>query len=331
MAVVSVIGPDVRLVGAVVVGLRGSRHRVVTGAGPSDADGVIAVVGTSQQDAVSAGQGDDAQVVRAVRDAMGLCVLHVSEDALSGDLAEVAAEPGVVVSRWSAPDGPDAPASLETLARLVEPLWVDVRRWTADARRADADRADRVRIAVRLAAERLATELLADPVAGRSGRTDMTEMDRIFRARLTVAVLEQGVEMPSLGPGVGEDAAGADRAVPVSASNRASGKIDGVTALTGVAALGAGAAVGAAVTRTIGAPLLGVVAGVPVALVTFLLRWRTHRSARRTQDAAAAAALLRRHWAATVTDVVSRLSVPTIADTLADFNTRPATGQAVTA
>ncbi len=318
MAVVSVIGPDARLVRTVVEGLRGSRHRVVTGAGPDQADGVIAVVGAPVGDSASGAGGaggtgdsaDDAAVVRAVRDTMGLCVLHVSEDAMADAVAEVAAEPGVVVCRWTASDGPAAPAALETLGRVVESLWVDMRRWTADARRADADRADRVRIAVRLAAERLASELLAEPVADAAG------LDRRFRARLTVSVLEQGVEMPHLGPAVGET-------VGASGDSGASGrfaKADGLTALAGVAALGAGAVVGATVTRTVGAPVIGVIVGVPVAVATFLVRWWTQRSARRTQDAATRAATLRRHWAATVTDVVSRLEVPAVAEGLTDVS-----------
>lgn len=345
MAVVSVIGPDGRLVENVVDGLRPTRHRVVAGAGPAQADGVVAVVdtgtvgagGTDGADYAEGADGAndatdavDAGVVRAVRDAMGVCVLYINGDAVSDatiaatDIAEVAAEPGVIVCGWSGEDGPAAAASLAALRDTVDGLWVDLARWSADARRADADRLDRVRIAVRLAAERLANELLVDaangPHRGLSRPDDADELDQQFRSRLAVAVLEQGVEMPNLGMSGRDIGSGGRR------ESGDTGAVDtpqhqattAATAVTAATALGAGAAAAAAVTRLTGSVVLAAVVALPVSAATFLARWWSQRSNRRTQAASRQAADLRRHWAATVTDVVSRIQIPPVADSLAE-------------
>ncbi|MGO1950297.1 MAG: hypothetical protein ACTH1D_11735 [Mycobacteriaceae bacterium] len=299
MAVVSVVGPDAAVVEQVASGLRGGGqggpHRFVAGAGPGEADGVVAVVAGD-------GGGEDAGVVRAVRDAMGVCVLYTGG-------SPVIDEPGVVVCRWSGTVG----SGIDALRDTLQGMWVDVGRWTSDARRADADRLDRVRIAVRLAAERIATELLGgSPGSGvEVGPGDAAVLDAGFRARISVAVLEQGVEMPHLPVA---DVSAIDPAGQSPAPSPAGGRQAG--AVTAMASVGAGLAVTAAVARMAGSPVLGAAVGVPVAAGTFAARWWTQRSARRTQDASRRAAALRRHWAATVTEVVARLDVPAVADTL---------------
>lgn len=315
MAVVSVIGPDGRLVENVVDGLRPTRNRVVAGAGPAQADGVVAVVDTGTVGAGGADRADyaegadgandaadavDAGVVRAVRDAMGVCVLYINGDAVSDatvaatDIAEVAAEPGVIVCRWSREDGPAVAASLAALRDTVDGLWVDLARWSADARRADADRLDRVRIAVRLAAERLANELLVDapngPRRGLSRPDDADELDQQFRSRLAVAVLEQGVEMPNLGMSGRDIGSGGRREsgdagavdAPQHQATTATTATTAATAVTAATALGAGAAAAAAVTRLTGSVVLAAVVALPVSAATFLARWWSQRSNRRT-------------------------------------------------
>jgi hypothetical protein len=301
VTVISVIGPDARAVEQVTAGVgtatarRG--RRFAAGAGPGEADGVVAVVTSSTVTA------EDREVVRAVRDAMGVVVVYGPD----GDTFP--AEAGVVHCVWG-DDGYAGQRSLAGLAEVVDGMWVDRERWVADARRADADRLDRVRIAVRLAAERIATELLdtgTGGTAGTAGTAGAEELDRMFRAQLTVAVLEQGVEMPNLAPAerTGEEE---DTSAP-----------SGGTAphlVTAAAALGAGGAAAAGVVRLTDSPVAAVAAGVLVMTATAVARWWTGRAARREQAAARRAASLRRRWAATVTDVVARIVVPPVAERL---------------
>ncbi|MEJ6549767.1 hypothetical protein PQI66_09455 [Corynebacterium sp. USCH3] len=300
MTVISVIGPDARAVEQVTAGVRAAAgrrgpqgHRFVAGAGPGEADGVIAVV-TSPQAAVG-----DMEVIRAVRDAMGVAVVYTPEE--HADLAD---EPGVVHCRWGA-DGHTGQQSLAQLADTVGGMWVDRHRWEADARRADADRLDRVRIAVRLAADRIATDILERPCGGGA--------DRLFRARLSVAVLEQGVEMPHLAPVEHGD----DETPPTGETARATLPVpSAATAVTVAAAVGTGVATAAGVLRMTDSLLFGFLAGLAVMTATAAARWWSGRTARREREQADLAASLRRRWAATVTDVVARLVVPPVAGRL---------------
>ncbi|WP_255372593.1 hypothetical protein [Corynebacterium sp. CNJ-954] len=306
MTVISVIGPDARAVEQVTAGVRTAvghpghpGRRFIAGAGPGEADGVVAVVTSPVVTA------DDMEVVRAVRDAMGVVVVY------TGDGTDLADEAGVVHCAWGG-DGHAGPSSLAGLVDVIDGMWVDLDRWEADARRADADRLDRVRIAVRLAADRIATDLLDEDRAGVTGTVGADgaggadEMDRVFRARLSVAVLQQGVEMPHLAPvGVGD----AEEAPAVPRSPRETVS----RAVTGVAAVGAGLAASAAALRVTDSVAIGVTVGLVVMMATATVRWWTGRVARREQDRARLTATLRRRWAATVTDVIARIDVPTVA------------------
>lgn len=309
MTVISVIGPDARAVEQVTAGVRTAAgrpgRRFTAGAGPGEADGVVAVVTSAVVTA------DDMEVVRAVRDTMGVVVVYTQ------DGVDVADEAGVVHCTWGA-DGHAGRRSLVGLADVIDGMWVDMDRWEADARRADADRLDRVRIAVRLAADRIATELLDQDAPGIGGAGEVgevgeaDELDRLFRARLSVAVLEQGVEMPHLAPVGSRDVEEASTVPVADTQPRAT-----VSRLvTGAAAVGAGLAAVAGVLRVTDSVLVAALAGVVVMAMTATVRWWVGRVARREQAAARLTATLRRRWAATVTDVVARIAVPTVAGRL---------------
>ncbi|MGP5931536.1 hypothetical protein [Corynebacterium glyciniphilum] len=309
MTVISVIGPDARAVEQVTAGVRTAAgrpgRRFTAGAGPGEADGVVAVVTSAVVTA------DDMEVVRAVRDAMGVVVVYTQ------DGVDVADEAGVVHCTWGA-DGHAGRRSLVGLADVIDGMWVDMGRWEPDARRADADRLDRVRIAVRLAADRIATELLDQDAPGIGGAGEVgeageaDELDRLFRARLSVAVLEQGVEMPHLAPVGSRDVEEASTVPVADTQPRAT-----VSRLvTGAAAVGAGLAAAAGVLRVTDSVLVAALAGVVVMAMTATVRWWVGRVARREQAAARLTATLRRRWAATVTDVVARIAVPTVAGRL---------------
>ncbi|WP_312979131.1 hypothetical protein [Corynebacterium sp.] len=306
MTVISVIGPDARAVEQVTAGVRTAAgrpghpgRRFTAGAGPGEADGVVAVVTSPVVTA------DDMEVVRAVRDAMGVVVVY------TGDGTDLADEVGVVHCAWGG-DGPAGPSSLAGLVDVIDGMWVDMDRWEADARRADADRLDRVRIAVRLAADRIATDLLDEDRADVSGARGADELDRLFRARLSVAVLQQGVEMPHL-PEVGAGEAEDGSTVPTvpGAPRETVSRV-----VTGVAAVGAGLAASAAALRVTDSVVIGMTVGLVVMVATATVRWWTGRVARREQDRARLTATLRRRWAATVTDVIARIDVPTVAGRL---------------
>ena len=216
-------------------------------------------------------------------------------------------------------------AALAELREVLDGMWVDVPRWLADARRADADRADRVRITVRLAAEDIATDLLDsarhDRGDRRSGTVDTAALDADFRSRLTVAVLEQGVEMPHLAaPEDAPDTPGAADTTDTAgtaATATGAGPDRSALALSVVAAAGAALAAGAAAGRVAGAAV-GTVVALAVAALVLLIRWRTLVAASRTRGREAALVALRRRWTTTVTDVVARLQVPSVAVAVAE-------------
>ncbi|WP_145942311.1 hypothetical protein [Corynebacterium glyciniphilum] len=309
MTVISVIGPDARAVEQVTAGVRTAAgrpghpgRRFTAGAGHGEADGVVAVVTSPVVTA------EDMEVVRAVRDAMGVVVVY------TGDGTDLADEAGVVHCAWGG-DGPAGPSSLAGLVDVIDGMWVDMDRWEADARRADADRLDRVRIAVRLAADRIATDLLDEDRADVSGAGGADELDRLFRARLSVAVLQQGVEMPHLAEvGAGEAEEGST--VPTVPTVPGAPRETMSRVVTGVAAVGAGLAASAAALRVTDSVVIGMTVGLVVMVTTATARWWTGRVARREQDRARLTATLRRRWAATVTDVIARIDVPTVAGRL---------------
>lgn len=294
-AVISVIGPEKAQAEAVAAALRERvpGRRFVVGAGPDAAAGVIAVTGGGG----GVQRPEDARIVRAVRDAMGGCVLY------TGDAGVLADEPGVTVVRWDARQSDSR--DLTRLADVVAQLWTDVPRWISDARRADADRIDRVRVVVRLAAERFADELL-DPASGQDSSTTggRARLDALFRARLRCAVLEQGVEWPRL-PDPEE--------VPAVAVGTPD-TIDNGRILVAVAtSLGAGIAAAVGATTLLGV-MPGVLTGVLVGLLLTGVRWRMISGVRRQQSAARGALQLRRGWSAVATEVVARIRIPSVAE-----------------
>lgn len=338
---VSVIGPDEATARDVAAALQGSggrpgggsggalRHRIVVGAGPDPTAphpgrsfGVVAVVPAPCTAA-------DARVVRAVVASVGGCVLYAESGGDDpAELAALVAEPGVVTVRWhrdAATGAATDRAALAELRAVLDGMWVDVPRWLADARRADADRADRVRITVRLAAEDIATDLLDsarhDRGDRRSGTVDTAALDADFRSRLTVAVLEQGVEMPHLAaPEDAPDTPGAADTTDTAgtaATATGAGPDRSALALSVVAAAGAALAAGAAAGRVAGAAV-GTVVALAVAALVLLIRWRTLVAASRTRGREAALVALRRRWTTTVTDVVARLQVPSVAVAVAE-------------
>ncbi|MGP9724476.1 hypothetical protein ACT3SZ_10740 [Corynebacterium sp. AOP40-9SA-29] len=315
MTVISVIGPDARVVEQVTAGVRAldartggsTRRRYVAGAGPGEADGVVAVVSPDGSGGAGGAGGADLEVLRAVRDAMGVVVLYAPASAHA-----LTDEAGVVHCTWEG-DSAAAPGQLAGLSSVLDTMWVDSARWESDARRADAERLDRVRIAVRLAADRAATALLDGQDGSAAGFT-AGELDARFRARLSVAVLEQGVDMPHLAPAETPQDAGASGAAGASGTSGMSGMSGRL--VTAAAALGAGLAAAAGVLRLTDSLLAALAAGVVVAGATAGARWWAGRAARREREAARLAAALRRHWAATVTDVVARLVVPPVAGTV---------------
>ncbi|MGV0338332.1 hypothetical protein ACUY2I_11115, partial [Corynebacterium bovis] len=142
-------------------------------------DGVVAVVPRLGE--------EELEVVRAVRDAMGVCVVAVTGDDAASPPPPPPAEPGVVVC---------TPA---TVNAVVGELWVDRGRWVADARRADADRLERVRIAVRIDGERACRDVARAWVEGRCA-----DPDAVMAAALRRTVLAHGVAVPPLpAPGGG--------------------------------------------------------------------------------------------------------------------------------
>ncbi|AGP29876.1 hypothetical protein [Corynebacterium terpenotabidum] len=292
------IGPQRSEVEAVAAALqqRSPGRRVIVGAGPDTADRVIAVAGGTDGDAV---------IVRAVRDAMGGCVLYTGEE------TDLAAEPGVTVVRWGS--AVSAAPDLDRLASAVDAVTVDLPRWVSDARRSDADRIDRVRIAVRLSAEKHATDLLGAPAGytpvgygDPATATGRTRLDTLFRARLRCTVLEQGVEWPHL----------PDHVEPEEVPEPAGEDADRHRALLLVAAsVGAGLAAAVGVSRAAG-PAVGLVAGVVVAALLALVRWRMLAGARRERARVRGVARLRREWTAVVTEVVARLRIPPVVDAL---------------
>ncbi|MFE1668277.1 hypothetical protein ACFWIM_10465, partial [Corynebacterium bovis] len=148
--------------------------RVRPGAGPGEGvDGVVAVVPRLGE--------EELEVVRAVRDAMGVCVVAVTGDDAASPPPPPPAEPGVVVC---------TPA---TVNAVVGELWVDRGRWVADARRADADRLERVRIAVRIDGERACRDVARAWVEGRCA-----DPDAVMAAALRRTVLAHGVAVPPL-------------------------------------------------------------------------------------------------------------------------------------
>ncbi|MEL4175546.1 hypothetical protein MTQ24_02080 [Corynebacterium bovis] len=309
--------------------------RVRPGAGPGEGvDGVVAVVPRLGE--------EELEVVRAVRDAMGVCVVAVTGDDAASPPPPPPAEPGVVVC---------TPA---TVNAVVGELWVDRGRWVADARRADADRLERVRIAVRIDGERACRDVARAWVEGRCA-----DPDAVMAAALRRTVLAHGVAVPPLPApgggacgGVGAGRGGADGAgrggadgggggggggggaadgagggaggatgAGASAGHGAAGA-EGPSPLTGAVVTGTGAmaggvASGAAVLRA-GAPVwAAVVVGLVVTGAVAGVRWWMDRQRAAARRRAPEVAAWRERWSAQIAACVVQLRVPRVADAVA--------------
>lgn len=326
MRVVSVIGPDRMSVDRLSATVRGCRVR--PGAGPGEGvDGVVAVVPRLGE--------EELEVVRAVRDAMGVCVVAVTGDDAASPPPPPPAEPGVVVC---------TPA---TVNAVVGELWVDRGRWVADARRADADRLERVRIAVRIDGERACRDVARAWVEGRCA-----DPDAVMAAALRRTVLAHGVAVPPLpapgggacggaggaGAGAGGDGGadgagggagdgGADgaggggggAAGPAATAGHGAAGVEGPSPLTGAVVTGTGAmaggvASGAAVLRA-GAPVwVAVAVGLVVTGAVAGVRWWMDRQRAAARRRAREVAAWRERWSAQIAACVVQLRVPRVAD-----------------
>lgn len=327
MRVVSVIGPDRMSVDRLSATVRGCRVR--PGAGPGEGvDGVVAVVPRLGE--------EELEVVRAVRDAMGVCVVAVTGDDAASPPPPPPAEPGVVVC---------TPA---TVNAVVGELWVDRGRWVADARRADADRLERVRIAVRIDGERACRDVARAWVEGRCA-----DPDAVMAAALRRTVLAHGVAVPPLpapgggacggagGAGAGGDGGadgagggagdgGADgaggggggAAGPAATAGHGAAGVEGPSPLTGAVVTGTGAmaggvASGAAVLRA-GAPVwVAVAVGLVVTGAVAGVRWWMDRQRAAARRRAREVAAWRERWSAQIAACVVQLRVPRVADAVA--------------
>lgn len=335
MKTVSVIGPGSRrtarlaekLGAAVPAGVR-----VVEGAGPENRpDVVVAAVGEPT--------GADIDVVRAVAQAMGVVVLFFDAP----------------TAPWPAFPGQVQCHSVEDVCAWVERLCVNMAEWKSDAFRADAERADRVRIAVRLAAGRISRDLVGevardgDTRGGRTRDRDTRGRDAQagllanlcggllaslrgcprgtaqgaaqgagqrtgdgagwegvhaqFVAQLRLAVLSQGVPMPTI-----------DASTPPRPPRPPWPWVQILAAAAASVACAAGVAT--ASLRVLSLPV-AVFVGLVLGCVVFGARLYMVRSARMIAQRNGEAAVLREAWNVLVTGVISRLSIPAVADRLA--------------
>lgn len=275
MKTIAVIGPDQRAAQTVASQL--ARCRAIVGAGPQDnPDGVVAVV--------SAWTEADQKVVDAVSQAMGAVVLY---------------RPRAVAEqqdRWQEQPGVYHCTSVGDVQEAVDTLFLNQRRWEADARRADLERADRVRVAVRLEMNKVASEMM-----GEGKHTDTHAAHSEYVQRLRLAVLRQGVACPSISHDSVTTPPQQKRNRLVELGALAAGMIGGL-------------AMGFALGRVLGHPGWGLVLGLLLALVGAGVRVGVVRANERQGQAARQAAALKEAWSALTTDVLSRVQIPRVAD-----------------
>ncbi len=285
MKSIAVVGPDQDLAAQIASKLnsQGSpSFRAIAGATPADnPDGVIAVVGAPTE--------ADRDVVGAIRASQGTVVIYSTH--------RWPDQPGVIACR--VPGALTDPEALARLQDLAGELWLDRRQWHSDVHRADADRRERVAIAVRLVAQRVSSELMELPDS-----VPAAELHAAFLTQLRLAVLRQGVEFPHV-----------DEEMHVS-ERKPTATFDPVLALTVAASLAGGMALGLGVGRATGVTPLGIAVGLAFAVTLAGLRLvATQRNNRRAHVERERRAL-REEWAALVTEVATRMSVPRVADQL---------------
>lgn len=289
--IVSVIGPDSGVQHRVADALRvelGSGYTVKVGAGPdARPDVVIAAVGDPT--------AEDVDVVSAVAESQGLVVVFCG-DATSS-------------SSWPTRPGWLHASSVPEVAQLIRGLGVDMHRWESDAHRADSERQQRVGIAIRLVTNRLAHRLIGEPgtppPTGPVRGSDVPEIHAEFLDGLRVAVLEQGVAFPSVDSSLAPQVEAEDVSVWESVEPWA--WLSAVVAGTGMAALA---------WRLTGILVAAVLVGIVVAGLSVAARWWSRRAGRAEMESAQQCKRLRESWARIVADVISRLYIPRVADTL---------------
>lgn len=310
---VSIIGPDSARVTACAEKLRELVRpgtTVIVGAGPeARPDVVVAVVGDPT--------AEDVDIAQAVSESVGFVVLIVD----------------ATPRPWPHYPGWHSVESVEDAATLVNRACVDLTAWAGDAQRADAERLERVRMAIRLASHRISAELLGEVLGESPGEqakardrqggagagvseSEAEQLHHRFVQRLRVAVAEQGVCFPRVDTGSPAlSAAPHSPTAPHSSPPPTRERISG-WALAAAGGLAGAAGVGALTYRIISSALAAIVAALLVWCALVGVRLWLVRSRHRAAQRRANAQRLREVWIALVADVISRLHIPRIADTI---------------
>lgn len=329
---VSIIGPDSARVTACAEKLRELVRpgtTVIVGAGPeARPDVVVAVVGDPT--------AEDVDIAQAVSESVGFVVLIVD----------------ATPRPWPHYPGWHSVESVEGAATLVNRACVDLTAWAGDAQRADAERLERVRMAIRLASHRISAELLGEVLgeppgeqakvrdrkggagsgtsAGASAglgvgagagvsESEAEQLHQRFVQRLRVAVAEQGVCFPRVdtgSPALSAAAVSSTAPTPPHSSPRPTRERISGWALAAAGGLAGAAGVGALTYRITGSALAAIVAALLVWCALVGVRLWLVRSRHRAAQRRANAQRLREVWIALVADVISRLHIPRIADTI---------------
>lgn len=279
MKTIAVIGPDEAEAKKVAEQLTGVR--AVPGAGPGkDIDGVVAVAGDPTEEAV--------EIVQAV--ARNIGVVAVLSD-----------------HRWPNIPGVHVLSSQDVagLQRLIDRLYVDTKQWELAARRADQQRLEQARVAIRLRMQRFIREGCSVADLGEPGSGGRELVHRRFLAELRVAVLSQGILCPPV------DTALPPAAKPVEVPGRAAQLATLAAGVLGVVGLLF------AVGRLAGYPWLGLSLGL---LAAVALGWFRLSAQQRAIDQAQREAdfrMLQEAWGAQVTETITRMNIPRVAEQLA--------------
>lgn len=285
MKTIAVIGPDADEAARVAGTL--TSVRALPGAGPKDGiDGVIAVADSPDIDNV--------QVVTAIVESMGTIVV-------------------VTDARW--PDIPGAHfcsrQDVATLQSLTNRLWVDEHDWATEARRGDHNRLEQAKVAIRLHTQRAGQDVLqrtadaAEPVDGSRNAEVLRSAHEQFLAQLRVAVLAQGIVCPHVPDSPPEPA------TPVELPGRVAQLAALIAGVIGIVGLFF------AVGRVAGLPWLGLCLGIVAAGAVAWFRGITLRRQHARAQFHADLQALQTAWSARVTEVLSRLSAPRVAEQLA--------------
>lgn len=321
---VSIIGPDSARVTACAEKLRELVRpgtTVIVGAGPeARPDVVVAVVGDPT--------AEDVDIAQAVSESVGFVVLIVD----------------ATPRPWPHYPGWHSVESVADAATLVNRACVDLTAWAGDAQRADAERLERVRMAIRLASHRISAELLGEVLGESPGEqakardrkggaglsagsasgagvseSEAEQLHQRFVQRLRVAVAEQGVCFPRVdtaSPALSAAVVSSTAPTPSHSSPRPTRERISGWALAAAGGLAGAAGVGALTYRISGSSLAAIAAALLVWCALVGVRLWLVRSRHRAAQRRANAQRLREVWIALVADVISRLHIPRIADTI---------------